>query len=87
MGIQLLGGADIIIVAGGGAHNPTLLTMLAEVSGAPVTTRPDLGWSPDFIEAEAFAYLAARSVEGLPLSYPGTTGVPEPKTGGVLARP
>ena len=52
-----------------------------------MTTAAGLGWSPDFIEAQAFAYLAARSVEGLPLSYPGTTGVPEPKTGGVLTRP
>jgi anhydro-N-acetylmuramic acid kinase len=41
----------------------------------------------DFVEAQAFAYLAARSVAGLPLSLPETTGVPYPMPGGVLAEP
>jgi anhydro-N-acetylmuramic acid kinase len=52
-----------------------------------VTSAADLGWSPDFIEAEAFAFLAARSQRRLPLTFPGTTGVPAPMTGGVLVRP
>ena len=39
------------------------------------------------LEAEAFAYLATRSHLGLPLSVPGTTGVPEPMTGGRLHKP
>ncbi|MEP5514846.1 MAG: anhydro-N-acetylmuramic acid kinase, partial [Bauldia litoralis] len=47
----------------------------------------DLGWDGDFVEAQAFAYLAARSVAELPLSLPETTGVPEPMRGGVLVRP
>jgi anhydro-N-acetylmuramic acid kinase len=46
-----------------------------------------LGSSPDFLEAEAFAYLAVRSMRRLPLTFPGTTGVPAPMTGGVLTRP
>jgi anhydro-N-acetylmuramic acid kinase len=50
-----------------------------------VVTAADLGWSVDFLEAQAFAYLAARSLAGLPLSYPQTTGVPRPMPGGVLA--
>jgi anhydro-N-acetylmuramic acid kinase len=41
----------------------------------------------DAIEAQAFAYLAVRSLKGLPLTFPGTTGVPRPLTGGVLAKP
>lgn len=49
--------------------------------------QPALGWDGDFVEAQAFAYLAARSVTGLPLSLPETTGVPYPMTGGVLAEP
>jgi anhydro-N-acetylmuramic acid kinase len=37
------------------------------------------------MEAQAFGFLAARGLKGLPLSYPTTTGVPIPMTGGVLA--
>ena len=52
-----------------------------------MSSAADLGWSPDFLEAEAFAFLAARSVRGLPLTFPGTTGVAAPTTGGVMADP
>jgi anhydro-N-acetylmuramic acid kinase len=45
------------------------------------------GWRGDAIEAEAFAYLAARTARGLPISFPKTTGVPSPMTGGRIARP
>ena len=86
-GIAVAGGADTIVVSGGGAHNPVLLRMLAEATGADVRRAADLGWDGDFVEAQAFAYLAARSVSGLPLSLPETTGVPYPMTGGVLAEP
>jgi len=79
------GGAERVVVAGGGARNPQILAMLADALGTAVTTADELGWSADFLEAEAFAYLAARSLAGLPLSYPETTGVPRPMTGGVLA--
>ncbi len=74
------------IVVGGGANNPTLVAMLRERLGAPVVTGADLGWSGDHVEAQAFAYLAVRSLCGLPLTFPTTTGVPEPLTGGVLAK-
>jgi len=76
------------IICGGGARNLTMLGMLCE-RGAPaiVQAAETLGWSSDTIEAQAFAFLAARSLKGLPLSYPGTTGVPMPMTGGVIARP
>ena len=86
-GIAIAGGADVIVVSGGGAHNPVLLRMLAEATGAEVNRAKDLGWDGDFVEAQAFAYLAARSVAGLPLSLPETTGVPYPMPGGVLAEP
>jgi anhydro-N-acetylmuramic acid kinase len=45
------------------------------------------GWRGDAVEAEAFAYLAARTARGLPISFPGTTGVPEPMTGGRIVEP
>jgi anhydro-N-acetylmuramic acid kinase len=76
------------IVAGGGARNLTLLRMLRErLAPATVEAADALGWSTDAIEAQAFGFLAARGLKGLPLSYPATTGVPIPMTGGVIARP
>lgn len=74
------------IVVGGGACNPTLMAMLAERLEVPVDAGADIGWSGDHVEAQAFAYLAVRSLRGLPLSYPTTTGVSEPMTGGSLVR-
>ncbi len=76
------------IVAGGGANNPTMMRMLAErVRPARVERAADLGWQGDAIEAQAFGFLAVRSLKGLPLTFPSTTGVPAPLTGGVLAKP
>jgi anhydro-N-acetylmuramic acid kinase len=76
------------IVAGGGARNPTLMRMLAErLRPAHVESAHAVGWSIDSLEAQAFAYLAVRSLRGLPLTYPTTTGAPRPLTGGVLAKP
>jgi anhydro-N-acetylmuramic acid kinase len=76
-----------IVVCGGGARNPAMLRSLAQRVGAKVSTADEVGWSADMMEAQAFAYLAVRSLRGLPLSFPSTTGVPAPTTGGVLARP
>ena len=76
------------VVAGGGARNLTMMRMLRErLYPAPVQAADTLGWSADAIEAQAFGFLAARGLKGLPLSYPATTGVPIPMTGGIIARP
>ncbi len=76
------------IICGGGARNLTMLRMLRErLAPATVEAADALGWSSDAIEAQAFGFLAARGLKGLPLSYPATTGVPMPMTGGVIARP
>src|ERR1700694_4409067 len=76
------------IVAGGGARNLTMLRMLRErLQPATVEAADALGWSADSIEAQAFGFLAARGLKGLPLSYRATTGVPSPMTGGGLSRP
>jgi anhydro-N-acetylmuramic acid kinase len=74
------------VVCGGGRHNPVLMQQLRSRVNAPVLSAEDAGWNGDFIEAEAFAYLAVRSVKGLPLSLPTTTGVQQPMTGGKLYR-
>jgi anhydro-N-acetylmuramic acid kinase len=76
------------IVCGGGARNHTMMRMLRErVAPAGVESADALGWSADAIEAQAFGFLAVRGMKGLPLSYPATTGVPFPMTGGVIVRP
>lgn len=74
------------VAVGGGRHNDFLLETLQQAIAAPVVTGESVGLHSDFVEAEAFAYLAARSVKGLPLSLPTTTGVPTPLTGGKIAR-
>ena len=76
-----------IHVAGGGRHNATLMAMIAERTGARVLGVDHLGWDGDALEAQGFAYMAVRHLKGLPISFPGTTGVPAPMTGGVLFRP
>ena len=74
------------IVSGGGRRNRTLMAMIAERVEAAVAPAEAAGIDGDAVEAEAWAYLAARSLKGLPITYPGTTGAPGPMTGGVLAR-
>jgi len=63
------------------------LRELAEETRGNVVTAGDLGWDGDAIEAQAFAFLAVRSLHGLPLSFPTTTGVLAPLTGGRLHLP
>jgi anhydro-N-acetylmuramic acid kinase len=75
------------VICGGGARNPTLLRAIAEETRGKVVTAADLGWDGDALEAQAFAFLAVRSLRGLPLTYPTTTGAPRPMTGGRLSEP
>ncbi len=77
-----------VIVVGGGANNPMLIQMLAaRLASAQVETAATVGWAGDAIEAQAFAYLAVRRLRGLPITFPGTTGVPRAMSGGVVALP
>lgn len=76
-----------IHVAGGGRHNPTLMEMISAKCGIPATPVEQLGWNGDATEAEAFAYLAVRLLRGKPTSYPETTGVNAPVSGGRISRP
>lgn len=75
-----------LIVAGGGRHNPTLMTMISTAAGLPAEPIEALGWNGDATEAEGFAYMAVRALKGEPISFPGTTGVPQAMTGGVVYR-
>jgi anhydro-N-acetylmuramic acid kinase len=75
------------LVCGGGRHNPAILAGLRRALDRPVDPVEVVGWDGDALEAEAFAFLAVRSALGLPQTWPGTTGVPQPLTGGRLNRP
>lgn len=75
------------IVCGGGRLNRYMMQQLQNNLGVPVTPIDELGINGDAIEAEAFAYMAVRSLKGLPISFPGTTGVKQPLTGGTLHKP
>ena len=77
----------VLVVAGGGRSNPELMRVLAEHAPCEVVAAEAVGWRGDALEAEAFAYLAARTLKGLPISFPGTTRAPQPMTGGRIARP
>lgn len=80
-------GAETVIVCGGGRKNLTIMTMLDLHIDAKVMTAEQVGWNGDMLEAQAFAYLALRSLKGLPISFPETTGAPHPMTGGKIAYP
>ena len=75
-----------VVVSGGGRHNPTIMSMLKSRAGVEPIFAEDLGWRGDAVEAECFAFLAVRVLRGLPISFPGTTGVPAPMRGGRLAQ-
>lgn len=75
------------LVAGGGRRNGFLMDCLRAAFDAPVDPVEAVGWNGDALEAQAFAWLALRVVDGLPTSIPQTTGVSGPTSGGVVVRP
>ncbi len=78
---------ELLVITGGGRRNPAIVEALRRRLPLAVAHAEDHGWRGDAVEAEAFAYLAARTWRGLPISFPGTTGAPAPMTGGRVARP
>ena len=75
-----------LIVAGGGRHNGALMHMISGACGIEAEPIEALGWDGDATEAQGFAYMAVRALDGRAISFPGTTGVAEPMTGGVVHR-
>jgi anhydro-N-acetylmuramic acid kinase len=79
--------AALWVICGGGRRNRFLMELLAWHLDAPVVPAEAIGADGDAVEAEAWGYLAVRSLRGEPITFPATTGVPEPLTGGVRHKP
>ena len=75
-----------ILISGGGRKNNFLINRIKKKIIAPIKLIDDLGINGDFVESQAFAYLAIRSYLKLPISFPETTGVSKPCTGGVIVK-
>ncbi|MDC0348956.1 anhydro-N-acetylmuramic acid kinase [Alphaproteobacteria bacterium] len=74
------------VITGGGRLNNFLMKRLSfHLKPSIVKTTEQVGWDGDFIEAEAFAFLAVRSLKKLPLTVPTTTGVSKAISGGILS--
>ena len=77
-----------LIVCGGGANNPTLMRFIRQrLHNVEVVSASELGWNTDAVEAQGFAYMAVRRLNNMPISFPGTTGVPVPMAGGEIHKP
>lgn len=75
------------LVCGGGRHNPVLMRLLSERLSGDVVSADTYKIDGDALEAQAMAFLGARLLAGLPTTYPETTGVGHPVSGGRLYRP
>ena len=75
---------ETIILCGGGRKNNYLVERIRKQ--VPVKIIDEFGIDGDFIESQAFAYLAIRSYLKLPISFPETTGVSRPTTGGTIIK-
>lgn len=74
------------VIVGGGYRNEFLMARLRALLSGAVHSGAGVEWSPGYVEAEAFGFLAVRHLIGLPLTFPGTTGVRSPQVGGELAK-
>ena len=75
-----------VIISGGGRKNKFLIKRIEEKFSNKLKLIDDLGIDGDFVESQAFAYLAIRSYLKLPISFPTTTGVSKPCTGGIILK-
>ena len=76
-----------VFVCGGGRKNNFLIENIKEfllVKKIKLENIDNYGFNGDFVESQAFAYLAIRSFLKLPISFPATTSCNKPTTGGVL---
>ena len=78
-----------LYLCGGGRKNKTLIKNIDEYLNDKKINLKNIDeykFDGDFIESQAFAYLAIRSYLGLPISYPNTTRTSRPISGGVIEK-
>ena len=75
-----------ILISGGGRKNNFLINRIKEKTLMPVKLIDEYDINGDFVESQAFAYLAIRSYLKLPISFPETTGVKKPCLGGKISK-
>jgi len=73
-----------IIITGGGRKNHVLVKSLQSKFAAKILVAEEIDLDGDSLEAEAFAYLAVRSILGKPITFKNTTGINKSSSGGVL---
>ena len=73
-----------LIISGGGRKNKFLISVLKSKLSTDVLSTENVGLDGDSLEAQAFAYLAVRSIKGEYISFKNTTGVKKNSTGGIL---
>ena len=77
-----------VLVSGGGRKNKTLIQRIKSRTLKNLVIQPidDYGIDGDYVESQAFAFLAIRSFLRLPISFPDTTGCKSPTTGGEVVK-
>ena len=75
-----------IYLSGGGRKNTFLIQSIKKKIHCKIRLIDHIGINGDFVESQAFAYLAIRSYLKLPISFPETTGCKKPCTGGVIVK-
>ena len=77
-----------VLICGGGRKNSYLMESIKKINSKNfvIQTIDSYGINGDFVESQAFAFLAIRSHLNLPISFPNTTGCNEPCTGGVIVK-
>ena len=79
-------GNNDIFICGGGRKNKYLIDSLKSKINNKIFYIDDLNIDGDFIESQAFAFLAIRSYLGLPISFPSTTNCKKPSIGGTIIK-
>ena len=79
-------GIDNIYVCGGGRKNKSLINSLKRKINNNIISIDDLNIDGDYIESQAFAFLAIRTYLNLPISFPSTTNCKEPTVGGTIIK-
>ena len=77
-----------ILVCGGGRKNLTLIQTIKQIilKNLEIKKVDDYDIDGDYVESQAFAYLAIRSILSLPISFPTTTGCKKPVSGGIIVK-